>query len=429
MCSLKLWKSLCFVLPRPVACLVVAWLKPAGSNTVALLDRPFCKHELDPGRAESGASSGKRTLGWTRHRGEGSATDFASINSGMVPSPLLSRQISSNFTRRRFFFVRVRNVPGLETFPRSMFCVSCGRFVRSWRRWATRAAASRSWSGQPGHPLARASNGLLPPWWKKGPKSLAKDKVRASSSWHNGWSSSKAPSAGEADSSGLWPTSCGSGCDTGSRCEKKPAPLWAMWRPRGGCLCFFFHPASRGESKIKRIGGQQCLFCRPENFQRAVDAPRGKGAITAALAFFQENNVEVFDLACGRIRNFTDQATLDGCLTRLDRLLKKGTTKEIRGRTARNKQQEREEAQHRNSWKQLLHHRVSQTRFGKQEAKRYKETTQKNAWGDWAGSFPACTVRTEALFDLICSGAPPWQLPSDNMPKNIHGACVQHATG
>ena len=112
--------------------------------------------------------------------------------------------------------------------------------------------------------------------------------------------------------------------------EKVKRKLWPCELCQGlmGASCVFSTQRATGRATVqpKRLGGEHCVFCLAENFQRAVDAPRGKGAITAALAFFQENNVEVFDLACARIRTFTDQATLDGCLTRLNRLLQKGKT-------------------------------------------------------------------------------------------------------
>ena len=60
----------------------------------------------------------------------------------------------------------------------------------------------------------------------------------------------------------------------------------------------------------------------------------------------------------------------------------------MRGKTAQKKQTEREEAQQRNNWKRLLRNRVSQTHFGKQEAKKYKETTQKNAFRRLSRKFP-----------------------------------------
>ena len=154
------------------------------------------------------------------------------------------------------------------------------------------------------------------------------------------------------------------------------------------CIFSIQHANEKARVKPERPGGPHCVFCLPENFQRAVTTPSGKGAITAALAYFQENTKEAFDLACSRIRSFTNQATLDACLGRLGRLLKKGTTKEMRGQTARKKQKEREKVQQRNSWKHLLAHRISQTRVKKADVKQYKENTQKNALRRLGRKFP-----------------------------------------
>ena len=137
-----------------------------------------------------------------------------------------------------------------------------------------------------------------------------------------------------------------------------------------------------------RHGGQHCLFCSEANLQRAVATAQGKGTMTSAFAFFQENSHEVFQLACSRVERFTDQATLDGCLARLGRLQAKGPTREARGRTAREKQKEREEAQKQNDWKHLLQNRVLQTRVKDRETRQYKESTQKNALRRLSRKFP-----------------------------------------
>ena len=102
-------------------------------------------------------------------------------------------------------------------------------------------------------------------------------------------------------------------------------------------LCIFSTQVAGEKARIHpdRRGGKHCVFCSQDNFKRAVATPRGKGVITAALAFFQENNDEAFELACSRINGFTDEAALQGCLDRLARLQKKGATQEVRGRTAR----------------------------------------------------------------------------------------------
>ena len=146
-------------------------------------------------------------------------------------------------------------------------------------------------------------------------------------------------------------------------------------------LCIFSTQVASEKARVNPDWheGKHCVFCRQDNFQRAVATPRGKGVITAALAFFQENNEEIFELACSRVSGFTDEAALQGCLDRLARLQKKGATQEVRGRTAREKKQKREETQQRNSWKHLLPSRVSQTQFGRTEVAKYKDNTQKNA--------------------------------------------------
>lgn len=69
------------------------------------------------------------------------------------------------------------------------------------------------------------------------------------------------------------------------------------------------------------------MFCSLENFKAAVVNPRGKGAITSDLAFFEENSQETFDKACERIRSFSGEEALEQCLQRLARLWKSGMTK------------------------------------------------------------------------------------------------------
>lgn len=130
------------------------------------------------------------------------------------------------------------------------------------------------------------------------------------------------------------------------------------------------------------------MFCSLENFKAAVVNPRGKGAITSDLAFFEENSQETFDKACERIRSFSGEEALEQCLQRLARLWKSGMTKEMRGRNAREKKKEREEAQRCNTWTHWLQNRVSQTRVTEAEKKKYKDNTKRNAWRRISKKFP-----------------------------------------
>ena len=145
-----------------------------------------------------------------------------------------------------------------------------------------------------------------------------------------------------------------------------PSPV----RPNEACLglgpdaCIFSTQVANERARVqeKRINGPHCLFCSESRFQKAMSTPNGKGAVTTALAFFQEHSEETFALACERIKSFTDAATLEQCLGRLGRLQKRGLTREVRGRTAREKKKEREEAQQNNTWQHLLRKRNPQLR-------------------------------------------------------------------
>ena len=150
-----------------------------------------------------------------------------------------------------------------------------------------------------------------------------------------------------------------------------------------------FRPTHRerwpGCSRLGRGSNSACFA------QRQISKPLWQTHVArepSPLAFFQENNQEVFEKACERIRCFGGEETLEPCLQRLARLQRSGLTKEMRGRTAREKQKERKGAQEQNSWKHLLRNRVSQTHFGKPEAKKYKDTTQKNALRRLSRKFP-----------------------------------------
>lgn len=61
---------------------------------------------------------------------------------------------------------------------------------------------------------------------------------------------------------------------------------------------------------------------------------------------------------------------------------------EVRGRTAREKKKEREEAQQNNTWQHLLRKRNPQLRPKQEDAKKYKEGTQKNALRRLSRKFP-----------------------------------------
>ena len=173
---------------------------------------------------------------------------------------------------------------------------------------------------------------------------------------------------------------------------RPPRPVW----PNEACLgrgpdaCIFSTQVANDRARVqeKQSHGQHCLFCSEARFQKAMENPRGKGSVTTALAFFQEHSEDTFALACERIKSFTDEDTLEQCLVRLGRLQKRGLTREVRGRTAREKKQEREEAQQNNTWHHLLRKRNPQLRPKKEDVKKYKEGTQKNALRRLSRKFP-----------------------------------------
>ena len=174
--------------------------------------------------------------------------------------------------------------------------------------------------------------------------------------------------------------------------QAAPRPVW----PNEQCLglppnvCIFSTRVANERAQVDRKSteGRQCAFCSASRFEKAMENPRGKGFVTTALAFFQERNEETFALACERIRAFTDANTLEQCLGRLGRLQKRGLTREVRGRTAREKKKEREEAQQNNTWQHLLRKRNPQLGLKRDEVKKYKEGTQKNALRRLSRKFP-----------------------------------------
>lgn len=206
-------------------------------------------------------------------------------------------------------------------------------------------------------------------------------------------------------------------------------PAARRTRPKERCAgnapdtCIFSTETSQERARVDPGRcKEKCLFCSVENFLGAVANPRGKGAITSALAFFQENSQETFDKACERIRSFGGEETLEQCLQRLARLQQAGMTKEIRGRTAREKKQAREAAQRCNTWTHWLQKRVAQKRFGEQETKKHKENTQKNALRRLSRKFPGA-FRPEG------SGARLWQLPLSSTQRSSRGQCVPPVAG
>ena len=201
------------MLPRPTACLVWSWLKPAGSNTVACSTERVFKHEVYPACAESGAGLGKRTLVWTWHRGEGSAMKFyvAKCCCVIVPNPLLCR-FPSYVTR--FMPVPLRGFEMfqvLQTFPKVMSWLFCGRFGTSWRRWATRPAVSHNSLGP---------RGLFPVLASSGPPQRQKQ-----------WKASCRVYSGS-----RYPDEVGRRCDhqsgSNSNWQRKRGPKWVVGKVR-----------------------------------------------------------------------------------------------------------------------------------------------------------------------------------------------------
>ena len=124
-----------------------------------------------------------------------------------------------------------------------------------------------------------------------------------------------------------------------------------------------------------RVAGAHCVFCSAANLARSLANARGKGLITAALAFFKENDERIFQDARARAASLASDAALAECLARLERLQKRGATKELRGRAARKKKEDREAG----AWGRLLQRRKTQQRFSKEQKKEARQAKEKAA--------------------------------------------------
>ena len=124
------------------------------------------------------------------------------------------------------------------------------------------------------------------------------------------------------------PTACKKGPAAKRRQETRPA------RPNERCSGYGDEPRIFSTQKIgaaarahpDRPSGPRCAFSSAENMRRCLGNARGKGQMTAALAFYEEQNVNIHSLVCSRISALNSEEALDACLQRLRRFQKKGAS-------------------------------------------------------------------------------------------------------
>ena len=178
--------------------------------------------------------------------------------------------------------------------------------------------------------------------------------------------------------------------------QSSAAPLLEQRGPTSAAKGTRARPASspRRTSGLRRafigapgssLAGSRCAFCSADNLRRCLAHARGKGQVTAALAFYEERGPRVFDRACKRVSTFISEEALGACLQRLRRLQKKGSTKEQRGQRAKEKKDAREADQ----WDRLLARRKPQQHFAKEDKSHYRSRARPNELKRLAKKFPA----------------------------------------
>ena len=144
-------------------------------------------------------------------------------------------------------------------------------------------------------------------------------------------------------------------------------------------------------------GQNSCCFCAADILKKHLKTSQGKGSITTALAFFHENDRDVYAAACDRITSLCSQEALDQCLARLKRLQKKGSTRTCRARNARQKREQRQAAAAAprvDPWVALLEKRKVQA----------QPTDRREAQRQLPGAAPSSALR--------CEREMPWLSPS-----------------
>ena len=133
-----------------------------------------------------------------------------------------------------------------------------------------------------------------------------------------------------------------------------------------------------------RICGPRCAFCSADNLRRCLGSARGKGQITSALAFFEEQDVNIFSMACARISSLGSEEALDACTQRLRRLQKKGASKADREQG----QKDKREARKADEWARLLMERKAQIHFSSKEKTDFRQRAQQKELARLGKKFP-----------------------------------------
>ena len=127
-----------------------------------------------------------------------------------------------------------------------------------------------------------------------------------------------------------------------------------------------------------------CAFCSGNNLRRCLGNARGKGQISSALAFFDEQDANIFAMACARISSLESDEALDGCLQRLRRLQKKGASKAERQQGQKDKAKARKADQ----WDKLLVERKAQVHFSSKEKNDFRRRGQQKELARLGKKFP-----------------------------------------
>ena len=148
-------------------------------------------------------------------------------------------------------------------------------------------------------------------------------------------------------------------------------------------------PCRFSNSEIGRRAGVQpsrgqssCCFCAADVLKKHLKTSQGKGSITIALAFFHENDDDIYTVACRRITSFCSQEVLDQCLDRLKHLQKKGSTKASRARNAKQKREQRRAAAAAprvDPWVALLEKRKVQAQPTAEDKEEFKQVQRAEA--------------------------------------------------
>ena len=147
--------------------------------------------------------------------------------------------------------------------------------------------------------------------------------------------------------------------------------------------CRFSHSEIGRRAGVQPSRGQSsCCFCAADVLKKHLKTSQGKGSITAALAFFHENDDDIYAVACNRITSFCSHEVLDQCLDRLKRLQKKGLTRASRARNAKQKREQRRvaaAAPRIDEWVALLEKRKVQAQPTAENKEEFKQVQRAEA--------------------------------------------------